>query len=218
MGNAASRGRVLSLVGMSGVGKSHWASRLETRGWVRLGCDDAIARELSSLVELRADEEPVHALGRWMGMPWTPGHRERERAYLELEARVTSDALSRAVELSHAGRDVVVDCTGSVVYLPREVRDELRRTTEVVHLRVPDARHAAMLARYLAEPKPVVWDGLFAAQEGESETDALARLYPALLALREQRYAALAHRSLDAGWLETGSEARGVEAIVDAVT
>jgi hypothetical protein len=101
----------LCLVGMSGVGKSFWSKRLAERGWTTHDCDARIASRLAELVSPAPGEEPVHALGRWMGMPWSAGYPTREEAYLRLESQVTRAALEACRE-GH-----VLDTTGSVVSL-----------------------------------------------------------------------------------------------------
>lgn len=189
----------LCLVGMSGIGKSFWAKRLAERGFVRHDCDGAIGEHLSELVTPAPGEEPVHALGRWMGMPWTAGYAAREARYLALEEQVTREALERA--LSTPGRHVI-DTTGSVVYLPSPLLERLRASCRVVYLRTPEARREAMLRRYLEEPKPVVWGQSFAAGPDEEPEAALPRCYAELLAFRDRRYAALAHVVLDGAALE----------------
>jgi hypothetical protein len=203
---------------MSGVGKSHWAKKLEARGWLRIDCDGEIAARLGEIVPIAPGVEPVTALGLWMGMPWTRGYRDREGAYLTLEEQVTSSALERARTAAASGRRVVVDCTGSVIYLPAHVLEPLVRETRPVYLRTPDARRDAMLARYLAEPKPVVWGDSFRPREGEHGAASLSRLYPELLAYRDARYAALAHHTVDGGWLEGADEEAGLAAILGEAT
>ncbi|AKF05920.1 shikimate kinase [Sandaracinus amylolyticus] len=189
----------LVLVGMSGVGKSFWARRLaEQRGYVRHDCDGEIGARLSSIVTPSPGEEPVHALGRWMGMPWSEGYAAREARYLALEETVTREALDACRD----GRRHVIDTTGSVIYLPDALLDRLRSVGRVVYLRTPEARREAMLRRYLEEPKPVVWGDAFACATGEAPREALPRCYASLLAWRERRYAALAHVVIDGAELE----------------
>jgi hypothetical protein len=197
----------LCLVGMSGIGKSFWAKRLvEARGFVRHDCDGEIGAHLSELVTPAAGEEPVHALGRWMGMPWSDGYAAREARYLALEAQVTEAALASV--LATPG-DHVLDCTGSVVYLAQGLLDRLHAECRVVYLRTPEAMRTAMLKRYLEEPKPVVWGASFAASPGEGPEQALPRCYAELLAFRDRRYQALAHMVLDGAGLEANDP--GVE-------
>lgn len=193
---------VLVLVGMSGVGKSFWAERLTCVGYERHDCDGAIGERLGTLVEAAPNEALVHALGRWMGMPWSPGYAARETRYLALEAAVTAEALDAASASDAASARHVIDTTGSVIYLDETVLARLRGIGRVVYLRTPDARRDAMLKRYLEEPKPVVWGDAFRAREGERPEDALPRCYAELLAWRDARYAALAHVTLDGGELE----------------
>lgn len=188
----------ICLLGMSGVGKSVWAKRLAARGAVRHDCDGAIGARLASILELEAGEEPVHALGRWMGMPWSKGYAEREARYCALEAEVTREALDAA----RGPGDHVIDATGSVVHVPEDLLARIRAETRVVYLRTPASRRDAMLARYLEEPKPVVWGRKFISREGERPEDALPRCYGALLEWRDARYAALAHVTLDGAELE----------------
>lgn len=195
--------RALCLVGMSGIGKSFWAQRLRVeKRFLRHDCDGAIAAELHALVPVAEGEEPVQALGRWMGMPWTPGYASREARYLALEERVTRAALA-AVRVGEG--DHVIDTTGSVVYLPADLTEALRETCHVVYLRTPERRRGAMLERYFVEPKPVVWSGAYEAREGEEPTDALPRCFAELLRRRDALYMALAHIVLDGAEFEASA-------------
>ena len=193
----------LALIGMSGVGKSHAAKALADAGWLRLDCDGLIAERLGELVTIAPEEEPVHAVGRWMGMPWTPGYAEREGQYLSLEEVVTAACLDQA--LAQDG-PVVIDTTGSVVHLPASLQARLQDTCDVVYLRAPDAWQDQMVARFLAEPKPVVWEGCFEA--GDSDPlGALPTCYRQLLRMRDARYEQLAHRVLNAAHLWEAADA-----------
>jgi len=187
--------RPLCFVGMSGVGKSFWSAKLaHDAGFVVHDCDAEIGRRLSSIVTPDPGESLVTALGRWMGMPWTAGYASREARYLALEEEVTREALDGARE-GH-----IVDTTGSVIYLPRDLLDALRAKCRVVYLRTPDTRRDAMLKRYLEEPKPVVWAGAFPRANDPIAT--LPAAYAELLKTRDRAYALLAHVTLDGGELE----------------
>src|SRR5690606_14592193 len=162
----------------------------------RHDCDGAIGARLASLAPAAPGEEPVHALGRWIGMPWSEGYAEREASYLALEEEVTRQALQRSHD------EHVMAATGALIYLSEAVRSELRARCRVVYLRTPEERRQAMLRRYLEEPKPVVWAGAFALRPGERPEDALSRCYAELLAIRDARYRAMAHVTLDGAALE----------------
>lgn len=196
---------IVTLVGMSGVGKSHQTERLALAGWQPHDCDAAIAERLSSLVAPRPGESGVNALGRWMGMPYTEGHFDRESRYLALEEEVTKRALEDAL-VAVAGAPQVIDTTGSVLYLAPALLERLRASTRVIYLRTPPEAHEEMRARYLAEPKPVIWGSTWAPREGEADDAALARCYADLLAFRDARYLSLAHVVVDGRALWEGTE------------
>ncbi len=186
---------------MSGAGKSYWARQLHERcGYAWHDCDRDIADRLGELVQIAAGEEAVHAVGRWMGMPYEAGYHERERRYLALEAEVTQAALDRCAA---GGASETLDTTGSVVHLAAALRAEIHRQTLVVYLRTPPSAFGRMLQRYLEEPKPVAWGGLFDRASGERPEAALARSYPELLRERDRRYRSMAHVTLDAAAIES---------------
>lgn len=172
---------ILSLVGMSNVGKTHWSKKLEALGFARYGCDDEIARILG-----------VDDLAAWMGFPDSPTYREREKEYLDAEAYVVRSVLDRLDD----GSDVVIDTTGSVVYLGDALLAELRARTKVVYLRADERAVAAMAEKYFVRPKPVVWGGHYEPSSAETRDETLRRGYPGLLAWRDERYARLSHLTI----------------------
>lgn len=188
---------ILSLIGMSNVGKSHWAKRLEAeQGFTRMSCDDLVARELSELlpaVEIRN----MGAFAAWMGMPYEFGYHEREAAYLVAEQSVLGSVLASTPLLFKEGMgvvtgDIVLDTTGSVIYLPDDLLERLRRISTVVYLSISDDHLAEMTESFFTHPKPLVWGQVFTLHSGESHDAAFRRCYPELLRWRRERYEALA--------------------------
>lgn len=186
---------ILSLIGMSNAGKSHWAKRLEAQqGFVRFCCDDLIANELQTQHPHRCLED-VDDLAAWMGMPHDPGYREREAAYLEAEQSVLESVLASPPLLEGMGvvtRDMVIDTTGSVIYLSKDLLDRLRRVSTVIYLSTSDHYLADMTEEFFSTPKPLVWGQVLTLHSGESHEAALLRCYPELLRWRQARYEALA--------------------------
>jgi len=192
----------LSFIGMSGVGKSYWAKQLAQQGWLHLDCDARIATRLGEIIKVGETEDPVHAVGRWMGMPWSDGYEAREARYLELEQTATIKSIDQLRE--HGSQPVVIDTTGSVIYTGTDVLKRLKKATRVVYFDVPDAVLKQMVELYLNEPKPVLWQGGYQPNDGESQGDALARCYAQLLADRAERYRELADVVLDYKALREG--------------
>lgn len=184
----------LSLIGMSGSGKSHWSKKLGDKGFQRFCCDDLICRKLDA--QLRLPDGRIRDLGDWMGRPYDAGYPERERKYLALEIEVLEEII-HYLESGDAPDDVVVDTTGSVIYAGEEILGRLRALTTIVHFKTPPEVQEIMLQSYLKNRRPVLWQGMFQKMPGETDEEALARCYALLLSSREKIYARNAHVSVD---------------------
>ncbi len=109
----------LSLVGMSGSGKSFWSRKLSRSGFRRICCDDFIAARLAA--ELGTQGGSIAAVGRWMGFPFERHYKEREASYLASEVEVMAQILGELSQnAENQEEDTVVDTTGSVIYTGEE--------------------------------------------------------------------------------------------------
>jgi shikimate kinase len=204
----------LSFVGMSGSGKSYWSARLAQHGFRHFCCDAMIATRLAP--ELIRPDESRMTLGEWMGFPYQPQYAEREARYLAYEMAVLDEILTCIErEVSGCERDVIVDTTGSVIYTGRELLNRLRRYTTIVHMATPPEVQERMLELYLANMRPVLWQGMFEKRPGEMNETALARCYPKLLASREGLYERLA--DVTVGYDERNREGFGVDDLLEIV-
>lgn len=186
----------IALIGMSGTGKSFWSQRLAQNGFERFGCDDHIGRRL--VQRLGLGDSSIEAIGRWMGLPYEAGYKERERQYLELEHRVLADFLDAlALQAEAPAPPCVIDTTGSVIYLAHELLERLGRMTVVVHLAAAPEKRQTLLSAYRSRPRPVVWHGHFQPQPGEAPAAALSRCYMNLFDDRDRRYRRHAHLNLE---------------------
>lgn len=203
------RGHVikLSLIGMSGAGKSHWAQKLAGAGFRVIGVDDRIEEKIAS--ELASGgHRGIGGVAAWMGWPNEPAYREHERKYLECEVRSMNEALDEIEASSEEG--IILDTTGSVVYAGEEICRRMQALTTVVYLEASPSEEDLLIARYLSDPKPVLWGDQFAPRPGESTQDAIARCYPKLIAHRKKLYERYAHRAISLEQLKNGSvDARG---------
>jgi shikimate kinase len=185
----------ISLIGMSGTGKSHWSSQLVARAFRRFCCDDMIAKKLEQ--ELGISNGTVHSMGAWMGFPFEPRYREREAQYLAYELEVLQEVLAYLETHFDSAENIIMDTTGSVIYAGEQILERLRRQTIVVYLDTPAAVQEKMRAAYLAKPAPVLWRDKFNKKPGETNEEALARCYPELLASRTCQYKRWAEVTLD---------------------
>ena len=183
----------LSLIGMSGSGKSHWVKNLAALGCPTVCCDDQIEACLAAI--LRAGGyEGINGVAAWMGWPDSPAYPEREAEYLREEI-ATLDELLTALE-KDPQRELVIDTTGSVICTGNHILHRLRKLTTVVYLAASEQEVDLLIQRYLRDPKPVLWQGVFQQRPGETPQDTVVRCYPLLLAARRRRYEALAHITL----------------------
>ena len=67
----------IGLLGMWGVGKTYWATKLAQAGFDRFHCDDLIAAPLQQ--EVGQSLTTVYDLGAWMGLPNEETFCEKER-------------------------------------------------------------------------------------------------------------------------------------------
>jgi shikimate kinase len=181
----------LSLIGMSGAGKSHWAQKLAAAGFRVISIDDRIEKKLAP--DLAAGK--YHGIGgvaAWMGWPDQPAYRDREKKYLECEIESMGEALD---EIQASGEEgTILDTTGSVVYTGEEICRRMQSLTTVVYLEASRVEEELLIARYLSDPKPVLWGDQFVGRTGESPRDTIARCYPKLIAHRKKLYERYAHR------------------------
>jgi len=183
----------LALIGMSGVGKSHWSLNLGALGYPVLSCDDRIERRLAPLLE-SGGYTGIQGVAAWMGWPDSATYAEREATYLREEIAVLDEALSSLER--DPEHPLVLDTTGSVIYAGTNLLLRLRRRMKVVYLKASGDELQLLTTRYLEDPKPVLWRGAFKPRPGETATDTVERCYPVLIAARRQGYEALAHVSL----------------------
>lgn len=185
----------ISLIGMSGSGKSTWSVKLSDLGFRRFCCDDLITRKLAP--ELTTTDGTTMELGEWMGFPFEPQHKERESMYLRCEREVLSEILENLEKKIRIDEDVVIDTTGSAIYAGEEILRKLRQCTTVVHLSTPLEVQELMLNAYLIQQRPILWRDFFRKRPDEKNEKALARCYPKLLFHREQLYAKYSDVTID---------------------
>jgi len=188
----------LALIGMSGAGKTFWSNKLAAHGCAAISCDDQIAQRLSPRLA-EGGYAGVSDVAAWMGWPDRPSYREREAEYLSAEIHVLDQVLT-SLERDHS-RPLILDTTGSVIYVGNNLLYRLRKQMKVVYLAAGDAEYQLLIERYLEDPKPVLWRGAYVPRSGETPRETVSRCYPGLIESRRRSYEALAHVTLPLGQL-----------------
>jgi shikimate kinase len=189
----------LSLIGMSGSGKTSWSIKLAQSGFKRFCCDDMIAQQLAS--DLTRPDGTTMPLGEWMGFPYEPAYESREAKYLSCEISVLENIIEVIENPETAAQNIVIDTTGSVIYTGEALLRRLSRLTTVVHLETPPEAQALMLKSYLQNKRPVLWRGLFEKKPEETIAMALTRCYATLLYSRERLYRQMSAVTIDYDFL-----------------
>lgn len=189
---------ILSLIGLSGCGKSYFAKRLASeKGFRYIGCDDRVEEKLRARLTDSEFGQGIGAVASWLGQPSTPGYAEREALYLACEAETMNEIIE---EFGPDGwghsEDIVIDTTGSVIYLPESTLRGLKACSRIVYLAIPKSEFEMMFRQYFADPKPVLWGECFTPHAGESPEETLRRCYPELINWRAERYQRLAEMTM----------------------
>lgn len=179
----------ITLIGMSGSGKTYWSKKLAPLGYVHYSCDQFIAIRLSYL--LQVDPLSLSDLAEWMGKPYEPDYEYKQQQYLAWESQSVIEAYHKLMETDHAW---VIDATGSFIYLPEDIQMLLTENTHVVVLDTPEEYLEEMYRVFLSDPKPIVWGEHYQPKPGETPEQALKRCYPELLRWRRERYLKTGHQ------------------------
>ncbi|HEY0606237.1 MAG TPA: shikimate kinase [Herpetosiphonaceae bacterium] len=186
---------ILTLMGMSGVGKTVCATKLAAHGFQVIDCDALLAAKLQAIV---ADSGmTLEEIGRWMGFPYEADFRRREALYLACEQNVLHDVLAQTTASAATETNCVIDTGGSIIYAEPALLQSLRQHSTVIYLRVPDVLHPQLLSSYLLCPRPLIWNGLFSQTPDEQLQDAFRRCYTQLICHRERLYEQYSHLVLE---------------------
>ena len=172
----------IGLVGMSGVGKTYWGTKLAGIGFKCIHGDDMIAAYLAAELGRPVSFDD---LNRWLGLPYESGLKEREATFLTFEAQSLHTILSDLSQVEDPSRDLVVDMTGSAVYAGADVFRKLRQFITIVYLALTPDVHQRMFNEYARRPRAVIWKGQFQRDAGDTQLSALRACYLRLLAFRE---------------------------------
>lgn len=169
----------IALIGMSNIGKSYTGMRLAT-------AFDFELIEVDKLIREDLGHDDMEAFAAWQGQPYSDGYEAREAESRALESAATLKALDW-----NCG-NAILDTTGSVIYTDKSVQEALAREWFIIHISASADAVARLKTQYFKQPKPLMWNGHYHCEPGQSPDAAILESYPKLLASRAKDYAALA--------------------------
>ena len=176
---------VITLIGMSGIGKSYWSKKLEQRGFIRFGCDDLITDCLA--YQMGYEDPAQFDMHAWVGYPDQATYAERAQEYLQTEELVLLEVV-KFLENANEDQNIVIDSTGSIIYMKPAIINQLQKLTDFVYLDITADDLDKMLTYYLNNPVAIIWNGYFQPKPHESRQETFERCYPQLIKSREEKY------------------------------
>lgn len=176
---------VLSIIGMSNIGKSYWARRLSGVGFEYINCEGIIETKLREKSFEIKNHGPA-GLAEWMGYPHEERFSKTQAEYLNTEKEVMLEIIDD-LEREVSG-NIAIDTTGSFIYTGEEAYKGIREKSLIIYIKEPEGRKKKMFEKFIDSPKAVIWGDTYSKREDESEMEALARCYPDLLDYRSKVY------------------------------
>lgn len=151
--------KAITLIGMSGAGKTHLSCLLAREGWEHYSCDVLIGSALLGPAAVSAED--LGALSAFIGKVGDKGKdglcleefKQRQKMYHDAECNALNGVVSAIEESSGC---FVNDSTGSLCEIEdAALIDRLGQKTLFVYLRVGAAEEADILRRAQDYPKPM---------------------------------------------------------------
>ena len=181
---------VLSLIGMSNIGKTYWSKQLNHIGFKHFNCDSLIEEKLSKELK-NLGYKGIADVSKWMGQPYNKRYAKNQDKYLNIEKRILQDILNKIQKQKNKirSKNIVIDTTGSFAHCGDELCRKIKKDSLIVYLEATDKMREEMFQRYIKDPKPVVFGDIFSQKKSENDLDALKRSYRILLNNRAILYA-----------------------------
>lgn len=196
---------IITFIGPSGAGKSG-RSKAMAKEWrcLRFEVDALIgqSQQMRKILRKIKGKDEAEKLGKWMGMPWSKGFPDREQEYLEIERNV----LRRVMDLAGGHHTAIIDTTGSSIY-DTEAMTMLSRGSLMVYLEADKKQRKKLQQKYLDDPKPVCFNGVWSPAKRERPKETLARCFPILLETRHGLYQSFADVTVNARLLKKANGA-----------
>jgi len=207
--------KAITLIGMSGLGKTYLSNILASAGWVHYSCDEIIGTQsLADYIDAPVTKDDLSALSRFLGKLGNPAQgglplhefKRRQKLYYDAE-RAALKNIPKA--LSETRKNFVHDSTGSFCeIMDTAVIDKVGMETLVIYIKANAEEEKNIQQRALDYPKPLFfppgqfddWLDIYMQEKnsgavGDISPDDFARwVFPRLFESRLPKYQALADR------------------------
>ncbi|OGJ42656.1 hypothetical protein A3B60_02720 [Candidatus Peregrinibacteria bacterium RIFCSPLOWO2_01_FULL_39_12] len=177
---------VLSLIGMSNIGKTYWAEKFKKTGFCHAHCDNLIEEKLRNTKIISKNIQGINDIAKWMGHPYEARFKKTQIKYLGFE----KESLTEIMEKLDKGAlgNTIIDTTGSVIYTGSKIYKKLRDRSLIVYIKETEEMREKMFENFIKVPKPVIWGNIYRKRKNENKEEALARCYRELLKYRSKLY------------------------------
>jgi len=208
----------ITLMGMSGVGKSYFSMKLAEWGWHSYSCDVEIGKDLLG-VEDELQPDDIRVLMEYLGLLGDPSKGgilmdefiKRQKFY-KISEMLMLLKLAQVIDKSRNKKGIeyfVNDSTGSLCEITDEdVIDYVGDVTKIVYIKASGEEEAELLQRAQDYPKPIYyppeffqgWVEQYLSEQGLSDVSKMdpqgfARwVFPLLLESRKPKYQAIADK------------------------
>jgi hypothetical protein len=218
---AAAKEKRVTLLGMSGVGKTSLSTILEKSGWFHYSGDVRIGRHYLKNDVPESDKitmKNLVPLSRWLGRPGDPAlggmaieeFKRRLKLHLDAEVAAMLDVPEMIEQARQDGfTNFINDAGGSLCELDApEVFETLAEHTLIVYIKATPEEEDELFRRAVAKPKPLYYPPAFldwliadyCAQSGDANADAMNPddffrfAFPKLFQARLPKYEAIARQ------------------------
>jgi shikimate kinase len=193
---------VLSLIGMSNIGKTYWAEKFKKIGFYHAHCDNLIEEKLRNAKIISKNIQGINGIARWMGHPYEARFKEAQIKYLGFEKESLMEIMGKLDK--GALENTIIDTTGSVIYTGSKIFKKLRDKSLIVYIKETKEMRERMFENFTKVPKPVIWGNIYKKRKNENKETALARCYRELLKYRSELYGKYANIIIPHKIIENG--------------
>jgi hypothetical protein len=207
--------KALTLIGMSGLGKTYLSNILAQAGWVHYSCDEVIGtRSLADYLDAPVTKDDLSPLSRFLGKLGNPTlgglplyeFKRRQKLYYDAERAALKNI---PMALAETRKNFVHDSTGSFCeIMDAAAIDAVGQATLVIYIKANAEEEKIIQQRALDYPKPLFFppsqfdnwletymaERSFNAVEQINPDDFSRWVFPRLFESRLPKYQALADR------------------------